>query len=85
MSEADRMRNQEIAITRAGGECPFATYKWHYGLARTRFISMAKNTTVYGLAAMAANIRKGAKFLALYGLPEPILAGQLCLNSVKWT
>ncbi len=53
-----------------GGERPFATYKQHYGLARTRFMGLAKNATFYGLAAMAANIKKGAKFLVLYGLPE---------------
>lgn len=75
LSDADQTRNKEIAVTRAGGERPFATYKWHYGLARTRFMGLAKNTTVYGLAAMAANIRKGAKFLSLYGLPEPGLVG----------
>ena len=75
MSEADQLRNKEIAVTRAGGERPFATYKWHYGLARTRFMGLAKNATVYGLAAMAANIRKGAKFLMRYGLPDPGLTG----------
>jgi len=75
LSDADQCRNKEIAVTRAGGERPFATYKWHYGLARTRFMGLAKNTTVYGLAAMAANIRKGAKFLALYGVPESSYAG----------
>jgi IS5 family transposase len=75
LSDADQCRNKEIAITRAGGERPFATYKWHYGLARTRFMGLAKNATVYGLAAMAANIRKGAKFLMRYGLPNPGLAG----------
>jgi len=75
LSDADRFRNKAIALTRAGGERPFATYKWHYGLARTRFMGLAKNATVYGLAAMAANLRKGAKFLRLYGLPDPGLAG----------
>jgi len=75
LSEADRIRNQAIAVTRAGGERPFATYKWHYGLVRTRFMGLAKNATVYGLAAMAANIRKGAKFLTLYGLPDPCVIG----------
>ena len=75
LSEAERMRNQAIAVTRAGGERPFATYKWHYGLARTRFMGLAKNATFYGLAAMAANIRKGAKFLMRYGLPDPRFAG----------
>ncbi len=75
LSDADQCRNKEIAITRSGGERPFATYKWHYGLARTRYMGLAKNATVYGLAAMAANIRKGAKFLMRYGLPNPGLAG----------
>ena len=75
LSDADRTRNAVIAVTRAGGERPFATYKQHYGLARTRFMGLAKNTTVYGLAAMAANIRKGAKFLSLYGLPDWHYAG----------
>ena len=75
LSEEERTRNKVIAVTRAGGECPFATYKKHYELSRTRFMGLAKNATVYGLAAMAANIRKGAKFLRLYGVPEPNYAG----------
>lgn len=75
LSCADKTRNQVIAVTRSGGERPFATYKQHYGLARTRFMGLAKNATVYGLAAMAANIRKGARFLMLYGLPETCCVG----------
>lgn len=71
LSDADKIRNKEIAVIRSGGERPFATYKQHYGLARTRFMGLAKNVTFYGLAAMALNIRKGAMFLMLYGLPEP--------------
>ncbi len=75
LSSADKIRNKVIAVTRAGGERPFATYKRHYGLARTRFMGLAKNMTFYGLAAMAANLRKGARFLTLYGLPEPSSTG----------
>jgi len=75
LSQADKDRNARIAVTRAGGERPFATYKRHYGLARTRFMGLAKNTTAYGIAAMALNIRKGVKFLWLYGLPELSYAG----------
>ena len=75
LSCADQIRNQVIALTRSGAERPFATYKQHYGLARTRFMGLVKNATVYGLAAIAANIRKGAKFLTLYGLPDPNYAG----------
>ena len=75
LSEADRIRNQEIAVTRTGGERPFATCKRHYNLSGTRFMGLAKNTTFYGLAAMAANIRKGASFLTRYGLPNTGYAG----------
>jgi len=75
LSCAEQLRNQVIAVTRSGVERVFATYKRHYGLARTRFMGLAKNATVYGLAAMAANIRKGAKFLMLYGLPDPSYSG----------
>ena len=73
LSEADKIRNAEIAVTRSGGERPFATYKQHYHLARTRFMGLAKNITFYGLAAMAANIRKGALFLIRYGLPRTVM------------
>ncbi|MDP0561608.1 MAG: transposase [Candidatus Endonucleobacter sp. (ex Gigantidas childressi)] len=71
----DRTRNKEIAVTRAGGERIFATYKRHYGLARTRFMGLAKNATIYGLAAIAANIRKGTKFLVLYGVSKSCCTG----------
>jgi len=64
-----------IAVIRAGGERPFATYKSRYGLARTRFMGLAKNMTAYGIAAIAHNLRKGANFLTLYGLPDPNYAG----------
>jgi IS5 family transposase len=75
LSDTDHIRNDVIAVTRAGGERPFATYKQHYGLSRTRFMGIAKNATFYGLAAMAANLRKGARFLTLYGLPDGSYAG----------
>lgn len=70
LSGADLARNKEIAVIRSGGERPFATYKRVYGLARTRFMGLKKNLTFYGLAAIASNIRKGAKFLTLYGPPD---------------
>lgn len=75
LSDDDLARNKKIAVTRSGGERPFATYKHIYGLARTRFMGLQKNQTFYGLAAIASNIRKGAKFLTLYGLPEPCPTG----------
>lgn len=75
LSDVDRVRNDEIAVIRSGGERPFATYKSRYGLARTRLMGLAKNLTFYGLAAIAHHIAKGAKFLQLYGLPEPATTG----------
>lgn len=75
LSAGDHERNKEIAVTRSGGERPFATYKRLYGLARTRFMGLDRNLTFYGLAAMASNIRKGAKFLTLYGIREPVPIG----------
>ena len=38
-------------------------------------MGLATNLTFYGLAAIAHNIQKGAKFLMLYGLPKPEQAG----------
>ena len=75
LSAKGRRRNDAIAVIRAGGERPFATYKSRYGLARTRFMGLAKNRTAYGIAAIAHNIRKGANFLTLYGLPDKNYAG----------
>jgi len=62
LSTEDKRRNEAIAVIRAGGERPFATYKSRYGLARTRFMRLAKNMTAYGIEAIAQNLRKGAKF-----------------------
>lgn len=75
LSEADKIRNAEISVTRAGGERPFAIYKSRYGLTRTRLMGLAKNLTLFGLAAIAHNIKKGGKFLIRYGLPEHESAG----------
>jgi hypothetical protein len=52
-----------ITVTCSGGERPFSTYKQHDGLARKRFMGLAKNASAYGLAAMTLNSRKGTKFL----------------------
>jgi IS5 family transposase len=34
-------------------------------------MGLAKNLTLFGLAAIAHNIAKGSKFLTLYGMPSP--------------
>ena len=80
LSAKDRRRNDAIAVIRAGGEWPFATYKSRYGLARARFVGLAKNRTAYGIAAIAHNLRKGANFLTLYSQPDPNYARQLRLK-----
>ena len=71
LREADKERNAGIAVVRSGVERAFAVYKRRDGLGRTRFLGLAKNTTFYGLAAIALNTRKGAVFLRLYGLAQP--------------
>ena len=75
LSEEDKERNDEIAVVRSGVERVFAVYKRCYGLGRTRFLGLAQNTTFYGLAAIAPDIRKGAVFLRLYGLAQPVGEG----------
>jgi IS5 family transposase len=62
-------------VTRSGGERAFATFKSRYGLMRTRLMGLAKNLPLFGLAAIAHNIQKGAKCMALYGLLEPAHSG----------
>ena len=71
LSDANRLRNDAIAVTRSGGERSFATYKSRYGLARTRPMGLVKNLALFGLASIAHNIMKGEKFLTLYGIPSP--------------
>ena len=70
LTEADKLYNAEIGVIRSGVERTFAVYKKHYGLSKTRFLGLAKNMTFYGIAAIAHNIRKGAKFLTRYGQPD---------------
>ncbi len=66
LSQADKVRNSDIAVIRSGGERPFATYKSRYGLTRTRLLGLARNLTFYGLAAIA---RKTAPSIALSRYP----------------
>lgn len=75
LSREDKERNAEIAVTRSGGERPFATYKRHYGLARTRLMGLAKNLSFFGIVAIAHNIKKAARFMQLYGTRKPNYAG----------
>ena len=71
LNEADKDRNAEIAVTRAGVERIFAVYKSHYKLSKTGFMGLAKNKTFYGIGAIGHNIQTGARFLNKYGIPNP--------------
>lgn len=75
LSETESARNKVIGVTRSTGERPFAQYKRIYNLSRTRVMGLARNTTFYGIAAIAHNIQKGGRFLTLYGLPETVPTG----------
>jgi len=75
LTQADHDYNQEVGVTRAKIEHQFAEYKERYGLRRTRFMGLMMNAAHAGLAAIAHNLKKGARFYQLYGLPEPTIAG----------
>lgn len=71
LSKADLVNNKEIAVIHSGSERPFTTYKSRYGLAQTRLMGLVKNLTLFGLSAIAHNISKGSKLLALFALSDP--------------
>lgn len=69
LTQADHDYNKEVGVARAIIEHQFAEYKERYGLRRTRFVGLLINTCHAGLAAIAHNMKKGARFYQLYGLP----------------
>ena len=72
---ADKGRNAGIAVVRSGAERVFAVRKRCCGPGRTRFPGPAGNMTFHGPAAVAPDIRKGAPFPRLHGLPRPAVEG----------
>jgi len=68
ISESDRNRNKEIAVTRSTVERVFGTLKEQYGMGRTRFLGLLRNIVQCGLFVMAYNLRKGARFASAYGI-----------------
>jgi transposase, IS5 family len=75
LTQADHDWNKEVGVMRAKIEHQFAEYKERYGLRRTRFMGLVMNAAHAGLAAIAHNLKKGARFYQLYGLPEAAFAG----------
>lgn len=67
LSAADKVRNIEIGVTRAGVERIFGHMKRCWGLRRTPFMGLAKTRTWFTLAALGWNLWKGARFQSLYG------------------
>ena len=72
-----KLFSTQPSVIRSDSERPFATDKSRYGLARTWLMGLAKNISLFDLAAIAHNIAKGAKFLSLYGLPDTEPTGQI--------
>lgn len=75
LGKEDHAYNEEVGVTRATIEHQFAEYKERYGLRRTRFKGLIMNACHAGLAAIAHNLKKAARFYKLYGLVEPAFAG----------
>lgn len=75
LTQEDHDWNDEVGVTRSVIEHQFAEYKERYGLRRTRFMGLMMNAAHAGLAAIAHNLKKGARFYQLYGLPDPAIAG----------
>lgn len=70
LTQEDHDWNEEVGVTRAIIEHQFAEYKERYGLRRTRFLGLLMNACHAGLAAIAHNLKKGARFYQRYGLPN---------------
>ena len=71
LTKEDREWNAEVGVMRSVIEHQFAEYKERYSrLRRTRFMGLAMNEVHAGMAAIAHNLKKGARFLEKYGLPQ---------------
>ena len=70
LTQDDHDYNKEVGVIRAIIEHQFAEYKERYGLRRTRFMGLMMNVCHVGLAAIAHNIKKGARFYQRFGLPK---------------
>ena len=60
LSEAQRTVNRAISRARGSVERAFGSMKKHYGLARARYLGVAKMGMQLMLSAMAFNLKKAA-------------------------
>lgn len=67
ISREDANRNTEIGVTRGRVEAIFGHMKRLWGMARSRFMGLARTHTHLQIAAIGWNLQKGAKFKRLYG------------------
>jgi IS5 family transposase len=74
LTQEDHDWNTQVGVMRAKIEHQFAEYKERYGLRRTRFMGLAMNAVHAGLAAIAHNLKKAARFYQLYGLTDAVTA-----------
>jgi len=63
----DRARNVEIGVTRGRVEAVFGHMKRLWGLARSRFMGLARTHTQFQIAAIGWNLQKGARFRRMFG------------------
>ena len=67
ISREDIDRNIEIGVIRGRVEAIFGHMKRLWGMARSRFMGLARTHTHLQIAAIGWNLNKGAKFKRLYG------------------
>ena len=67
LSGDDRARNIEIGVTRGRVEAIFGHMKRLWGMARSRFMGLARTHAQFQIAAIGWNLQKGARFRRLFG------------------
>ena len=67
LSSEDRARNVEIGVTRGRVEAIFGHMKRLWGMARSRFMGLARTHTHFQIAAIGWNLQKGARFRRMFG------------------
>jgi len=67
LSVRDRARNVEIGVTRGRVEAIFGHMKRLWGMARSRFMGLARTHTQFQIAAIGWNLQKGARFRRMFG------------------
>lgn len=67
LSVQDRARNIEIVVTRGRVGVIFGHMKRLWGMARSRFIGLARTHTQFQIAAIGWNLQKGTKFRQMFG------------------